>query len=48
VGEGEKVAEEATTLYRAVKPEELVDIQEREALMNRGSAGGKVWNPMFT
>ena len=30
-----------TTLYRAVKPGELADIQETGQLINRGSAGGK-------
>ena len=33
-----------TTLYRAVKPEELVDIQEMGAFVNRGFAEGKYFS----
>jgi hypothetical protein len=44
VGEVAKVAEEATTLYRAVKSEELADIQQVEVFVNRGSAEGKYFS----
>lgn len=33
-----------TTLYRAVKPEELVDLQETAAFINRGFAEGKYFS----
>lgn len=36
-----KIAKRTTTLYRAVSPSELADIQKTGRLINRGSAEGK-------
>ncbi len=44
VGEVTKADEEATILYRAVKSEELADIQQVKAFVNRGSAEGKYFS----
>jgi RHS repeat-associated protein len=40
-GTAKETAEELTTLYRAVNPDELADIQAKRAFQNLGSAEGK-------